>query len=198
MNIGSHFLEFCEPRGWLICRTAEHWVGGQVGQQENYAARVVDIYEARTQPDERAIRFHHTDDAIADRRANRQLVMRIVRKEVQLKSDLEEALVLALPEKPRKELRRLLAARYGELAVPIPDNSPAGASADLSRALKEFGEWVEATGKLLEGDMVISEADPMRELEEALAETDEAVGAILGLRWAIDTAIKKKVNGKAK
>lgn len=164
-----------EPRSRLIGRFIEHWLQGTVAKQVAYADDVRACYWAQLpDADDRAIEFHPVQGE-RDLKANRQLVMRMVRGvDVRMPVDMEEALVEALPDGPQRELKRMLAARYGLLAVPMPCGSIG--SAKLSRLIKEFGDAVASYGPLLD-DGVIDENDSKDLLDGAIGETEDLLGA---------------------
>ncbi|HZP85889.1 MAG TPA: hypothetical protein VFB54_03650 [Burkholderiales bacterium] len=105
----------------------------------SYAADVARLYNERTPSLARAIEFHETRDPYADERANAQIVQRFVDGRSRLPAEIEEAMVLALPEPYRGECKRDLAARYGDLAAPIPKESDSAAVADVGLLMKECG-----------------------------------------------------------
>jgi len=195
MTHESHFPKLLaprEPRARFIGRFIEHWLDGAKDKQGAYADEVRAIYFAHNpDPADRRIKFFSTDDALHDLRENRQVVMRRLRGEIKFEADFEEAAVLALPTGPRQSLLRQLSARYGLLAVPIPEVAGAGAS-NLAKLCKEFAEAVEAYGPLLDGDGQINAQDSTVKLLKALAETDDLLGVVTSHRAAICSALDAK------
>ncbi|MBA1446608.1 MAG: hypothetical protein M3H12_07795 [Chromatiales bacterium] len=178
-----------EPRSRLIGRFVENWLNGVVMDQAAFADDVRAIYFAHhPDPDDRRIKFCSTGDAPHDLRENRQVVMRRLRGEVKFESDFEESVIDALPDAPRRELLRLLSARVGLLAAPIPDLSVGGGACDLGRLSIEFGEALEAVGHLME-DGRIDAGDCRKKLDKAAKEIDDLLAVAVSFRHAIETAI---------
>ncbi|MCG7868210.1 MAG: hypothetical protein JAY74_17825 [Candidatus Thiodiazotropha taylori] len=138
-------------------------------------------------PSDRRIKFKQSDDAFCDLRENRQIVMRRLRGEIKFESDIEEAIIEALPEPERLVLYRMLFARVGLLAVKIPAVTTQGAAQDLGRFAREFAEAVEAVGDLL-ADGVIDANDSPEQLLRAKDELDDLIGAAVTFKSAIDIA----------
>jgi hypothetical protein len=106
-----------------------------------YGQAVADLYMQRTPPHARSIEFHATRDPYDDERANAQIVRRQLLGEVaRMAVDLEEALILALPEPFRGACLRDLAARLDLLAAPRPAADPARQTAHLGEMTKDAGE----------------------------------------------------------
>lgn len=182
-----------EPRSRLIGRYIENWLNGVVDKQQAYADDVrLRYYAMHPDPCDRSIRFHETGDALNDMRENRQIVMRRLRGKIKFECDFEEAAVDALPAQPRAALLQLLSARYGLLAVPVPQNTMPGVAADMARFAQEFGEAIRAYGELLEGDGVIDERDDPAKLRKALAETDDVIAAATVFREAVREALVRQ------
>ncbi|MEW8508903.1 MAG: hypothetical protein AB2598_19610 [Candidatus Thiodiazotropha sp.] len=177
-----------EPRSRLIGRYIENWLNGTIEKQSAYADKVREIYYSHyPDPADRRIKFKTSGDAHSDLRENRQIVMRRLRGEIKFESDIEEAIVEALPEHERMVLYRLLLARAGLLAVKIPAITTQGAAQDLGRFAREFAEAVEAVGDLL-GDGVIDRNDAPDQLERAQNELDDLIGAAFTYKAAIQAA----------
>ena len=91
--------------------------------RESFADEVVDLYHQRTPLALRGIQFHAVEkggDPYAVQRANAQLLFRMLQGPVRLAAELEEAVVLALPQPYQGACLSDLAARYGLLATPMP------------------------------------------------------------------------------
>lgn len=159
-----------EPRGKFISRFVLNWLDGVVTKRRAYSDDVRATYERRTAIEDRCIDFHHSADSDDDLRANNQLLMRMLDGTVRLPADLEEAVVLALPEKARWDLIRRLSARYGLLAVPEPVESVG--SAHLAELVKHFGEALQAYGPLLDDGVIDVKDDPAL-LDKAIGETSD-------------------------
>jgi hypothetical protein len=177
-----------EPRSRLIGRYIENWLNGTIEKQSAYADSVREIYHSHyPDPADRRVKFKTSGDIYSDLRENRQIVMRRLRGEIKFESDIEEAVIEALPERERMALYRLLLARVGLLAVKIPAVTTPGAAQDLGRFAREFAEAVEAVGVLL-GDGVIDCNDTPEELQRAKKELDDLIGAAFTFKVAIETA----------
>lgn len=100
--------------------------------------------------------------------------------------DLEEAMINALPDEPRKALQNELAARLGLLAAPIPNCNQADDVQGISRLMKETADALEAIAPML-ADGVIDSHD--RHLaKNALQQTNEAMAELVSMQARI-TAI---------
>lgn len=91
-----------------------------------YACAVADSYRERTPLQARSVEFHAGGCYDADARSNAQLLRRMLDGQVRMPIDLEEPLVLSLPEPFRSACLRELAARTGHLAAPLPATTGAG------------------------------------------------------------------------
>lgn len=181
-----------EPRSRLIGRYIENWLNGTIEKQSAYADSVREIYHSHyPDPADRRIKFKTSGDAFSDLRENRQIVMRRLRGEIKFESDIEEAIIEALPEYERFELYRLLNARAGLLAAKIPAVTTRGTAQDLGRFAREFAEAVEAVGVLL-GDGVIDNNDTPEQLEKAESELNDLISAAVTFKAAIEIARDKQ------
>jgi hypothetical protein len=177
-----------EPRSRLIGRYIENWLNGTVEKQSSYADNVRETYHDHyPDPADRRIKFKSSDDTFSDLRENRQIVMRRLRGEIKFESDIEEAMIEALPEQQRMELHRLLLSRSGLLVAKIPAITKQGSAHDLGRFAREFAEAVEAVGDLL-GDGVIDNNDSPEQLQHAESELDDLIGAAVTFKAAIEAA----------
>lgn len=134
-----------ETRAQCITRHVRAALRGSGATMRAVADRAVDVYHSRTALQDRAIEFHIGATAAAYEsaaRANAQLVERMLNGTVRLPADLEEALVLALPDVQRAECLRDLAARYGLLAAVQPGAN--GIAQQMTTA-----DMMLATGRLL-------------------------------------------------
>lgn len=185
-----------EPRPRLIGRFVENCLNGSIEKQAAYAWAVRQCYESQhPDPDDRLIKFPSiVGDAIRDQRETRQAVMRRLRGEIKFEADFEEAAVLALPPEPRRELLRLLAARYGLLPVPVP-NERGLTAADLARVTEEIGQMFSAYSPLLV-DGVINSRDSLHHLIEGLEQTDDVLAVVTCFRVALQNAIDERRRGR--
>lgn len=110
-----------------------------------YAARVVDVYHQRTALADRTVSFEvgTTSDALEKAtRANTQTVQRFLDGTVRAPIDIEEALVLALPDAQRTDCLRALAARYGLLAAPQPATDGPAQQIQVAELLRDTGRMM--------------------------------------------------------
>lgn len=167
-------------------RIAEHValaVARSALTERAYAQHVADIYLERTPLHVRAIEFHVSADPYADAQANAQIVKRMLDGRVRMPVDVEEALMLALPEPYRAHLFAELAERVGLM---VGERVPAEAAAQqqqLGALLHEMGHTVDALSRLLD-DGVLDERDAphapqalrrMEQLQARLAALQEGI-----------------------
>jgi hypothetical protein len=119
-----------------------------VGQvtQDSFAADVAELYHARTASHLRGVQFHEaarSADIYQTQRLNAQLLFRMLNPTgpTRMPCELEEAVVLSLPQPFRNECLRELSNRLGLLAVPMPCPTP-GALVTLGEFVGAFGECV--------------------------------------------------------
>ena len=107
-------------------------------KQADFADAVVHLYDVRTPLHAQSIHFHkHVkgSNPYDVQKANTQILFRMLRPEFtdsRMPVELEEAVVLALPEPFRDECQRELAERLGLLAAPLP----VGVDATVAQQLK--------------------------------------------------------------
>lgn len=152
-----------------------------VGQltQDSFAADVAELYNARTASHLRGVHFHQAArnaDIYQTQRLNAQLLFRMLNPNgpTRMACELEEAVVLSLPQPFRNECLRELANRLGLLAVPLPDANP-GALVTLGAFVKEFGECVlELSQTIADGHLdpndVANSARAVKELDDLIAQ----------------------------
>lgn len=114
-----------ETRAATIWHHVDQYLRHTRASQDDFAPEVAALYEQRTPLHARAIKFHAYaagDNPYDVNRANAQLLFRMLKPDgpSRLPVELEEAVVLALPQPFRDECLRELAARLGLLAAPIP------------------------------------------------------------------------------
>lgn len=126
--------------------------------ERTYAQAVVDIYHERTPDTARTLKFHVTKDPYADQRANCQLVRRMLDGAVRMPVELEEALVLALPQPYRRGLLTELAQRVGLLAAEEPSADAAGQQHQVADLLRDAGQALDKLSGMLD-DGVLDERD---------------------------------------
>jgi hypothetical protein len=149
---------------------------------EGLATRAVEVYESRTPLHARRIAFQPMSrDPYAAQRANATHVRRFLglsEPATRLPVELEEALVLALPDPFRAECLRELADRVGLLAAKAPDPqaSPLLVPADLMR---ECADVITALAPALcDGTYTAADLPAIREALGALADVSGAVASL--------------------
>lgn len=143
--------------------------------QRAYAADVVEIYE-RLPENQRDITFKHSDDIYTDMTRNAEKIMRYFGDDCRLPCDLEDALVLALPDKERSYLEADLAARRGLYVI-----TAEGGNIDRQAMLKEVGEAITASA----GD----------DVDVKIKEYREAGGAFLARADALEAEKSARITG---
>ena len=162
-----------EPRSQTIARHVREALRHSGLTEQSLAAEVVEQYHRRTSLHERNVEFHSgttTKQIDEAQRANAQLLRRMFGGLVRMPADLEESIVLALPEPYRRRLLRELAGRHGLLAVPMPSADCVSQHQALADLAREFGEAVEKVSPMLaDGKIDASDAAhapaAIRELE---------------------------------
>jgi hypothetical protein len=145
MRMNRESQSLSEPRSRVIARHVQLALAAGM-QMRAYAALVADCYMERTAPYDRIVEFHvgtTADAAEKAVRANAQLVNRFVDGTVKLPADMEEALVLSLPDDTRARCKAALAERYGLLAARRPDSAEATARSTAD-VMREAGEAIAA------------------------------------------------------
>lgn len=189
MICNGHPIKYTEPRTITIRRVVEEFLRETATAEDTFADNVKEQYHALVpNPKRRTLKFHETDDVSADMEANGQLLGRCLRKDsVRFPADLEEAVVAALPPQYRFPLMRELAARYGLLAVPIPEaNNTTHTATQLQKLMDGFGKSVEALAPVV-ADGVVDANDrkaakaALPKLEQLLAEAEYWRQALVGV-----------------
>lgn len=159
---------------------------------ESLAARAVDLYHERTPLEARHVPFVPVgrSNAYEALRANTVHVRRFLgmsQPTTRLPCELEEALVLALPQPFQRECMRELARRVGLLAArePDPDASVLAGPADLMR---ECAETITALAPALADGQFTAEDAPA--LRAALAKLADVHSAAHSLMAQIQDALK--------
>ena len=172
MNANIH-----EPRSDVIRRHVNNYFRTEkAATEESFADDVKGIYHDRV-PNEkdRIIHFHEGGDASKMLVANAQLMFRIIKGAVKFPADIEEAVVLTLPEPYKGDCLAELAGRYGLLAAHVPDISCNESVSNISHLMKETGEAIEKLAPML-ADGVIDEndahlaKDALKEINDVFAE----------------------------
>jgi hypothetical protein len=163
-----------------------HWelaVRASGESTESLAARAVELYESRTPLHARRLSFQPLrGDLYTALRANALHVRRFLglsEPATRMPVELEEALVLALPEPFRGECQRELADRVGLLAakVPEPSGDPTLPAAELMR---ETARVITALAPALRDGRITAEDMPA--VIDALGALADVSGAVASLR----------------
>lgn len=155
----------------------------------SFSTAVVTQYHGRTAPAARGVLFHTDGDAYRCMRTNAQIIRRYLDGEPRLPCELEEALVLAMPDPWRTRCLSELAARYGLLAARIPEQGRA--ETDISQLFREAGEAGAAIAQWLEGvrEMGVHESQVAATAEKEL---HDVIAAATGLLARIATVRRAK------
>ncbi len=186
-----HFLP---PRSAVIFAHVRAAVASTGLNLRKMSATIAETYVALVEPEERTVPFRSgvtVDDIFKAEKHNAQVMARYMDGTVKvLPADLEDAVVLSLPEPHRSNCERDLARRRSILAVPMPDGTEAGDNACLARVYMEFGQFVESLAPAL-ADGRICEAD-LPHARRIFNESDDVITAIMALRervqWLVDPA----------
>lgn len=167
-----------ETRDLVIARHVRLALDNSTLTEETYADDVRQVYEARTPEHLRRVPFErHTagGDPYKVLRANAQTVRRqLDGHTVRMAAELEEALVLALPQPFRRACMVELAGRYGLLAVEQPAACGPGAIDQMGHLASDFGRCITALAATI-GDGHLCAGDAagagvvIRELDEVIA-----------------------------
>lgn len=137
-----------------------------------YGQTVADLYMQRTPLHVRTIEFHVSRDPYADERANAQLVKRFLTDVVRMPVDLEEALVLALPEPFRGACLADLAERLNLLAAPRPAQDAMRQTIHLGEMARDAGEVMIALAPMFaDGRIDSNDAGLARHALDRIAKT---------------------------
>lgn len=154
-----------------------------------FARAVREHYEATVPEPQRRVEFSGHRDSYERMRLDAQLVRRFEHDvRYGLPADLEEAMVLALPEPARARCLAALAGRYGLLAAPIPRRGAGDGIACLGALTKEFADvlkevapmWADGTITQAEHDAARRALREIRDLEAQLASLRTALKNALG------------------
>lgn len=163
--------------------------------QANFADDVVRVYHERTPLPARGIAFREHvrgTDPYAVLRANEQLLFRMLRTDgaVRLAVELEEAIVLALPERFRHECLRELNARYGLMAAPLPEVEGAEVTTAVGNLTRDFGECLAALARTVsDGRLETSDA---KDAPAVIRELDDVIAGAISLRAAHQSLLQPR------
>lgn len=155
--------------------------------RESFAQAVMDLYHSRTPLHLRTVTFHQLDrgaDVYKVQRANAQLLFRMLDPDgpTRLCVELEEAVVLSLPEPYKSECLRDLSHRYGLMPSPQPATSAVGCAVQLGGFSSAFGECITALAVTV-GDGWLEPTD-RDHADEVIAALDKLAALTAPLRRA--------------
>lgn len=153
----------------------------------SYATHVRDEYDARTPVATRGIHFRTTRDPYSDEKLNAQTLQRLLDDPAKLPCEIEEALVLALPEPFQSECRRELAARMGELAAPMPREGHGAAVADAAALMRETGEALALLAPAFDGNSILPHQ--RASAKRALGELDDVLSTTVAIKTRLTEAL---------
>lgn len=149
---------------------------------ETFAQTVADLYHERTPLELRGVRFHEVGraDPYRDMRKNAQIVRRYLAGELcRMPVELEEALVLALPDPFQSACLRELAGRYGLIAAAAPASDGDEQVQQVAELMRAAGETISAIVPMLDDGLIdITDAD---HAPDALAQLEQLQGHVVTL-----------------
>jgi hypothetical protein len=147
-----------ETRSQIIAEHALLAMRRSAMTERTYAESVAEVYQERTPLHLRTVQFASSADPYADTEANRQTVKRMLDGRVRMAVDLEEALILALPQPYREHLIADLAARLGLRVAAAGSATAAGQQHQVGDLIRTAGEAVQTLSTMLD-DGVLDERD---------------------------------------
>ena len=148
---------------------------------EKYAIGVVQAYHARTPDHLRSVAFDvDRADPYAAARANAQKVRRMFfGGPVRMAAELEESLVLALPEPFRSACQRELAERYGLLAAKLPSGVAGEQVQHVAELITTAGDALAALAPVLSDGVI--DADDAAGIPAALERLEAHLATVTTL-----------------
>lgn len=155
--------------------------------RDDFAEEVAHLYHQRTPLHERSLKFHKHSagtDPAAVRTANKQLLFRMLDPEgpTRMAAEIEEAVVLALPQPYRDQCQAELAARLGLMAAPLPAEDVVAAAVSCGELTVTFGECLQALAATI-GDGRLDPSDAAS-APAAIKELDHLIALATSLRAA--------------
>lgn len=162
-----------------------------------FANDVAALYAARTPLEARSIQFHQWHpglDATTVQRANAQLLFRMLRPDgpSRMPVELEESVVLALPQPYLADCQRELAGRMGLLAADLPAPVDAPLAAHLNspvELMRRAAVAVERIAPMLEDGRIGPE--DAAHFTAALSALNDVAGACVTLNAQIHQAMQE-------
>lgn len=173
-----------EARAACIVHHANMALRKSVLTDRAYGQAVADLYMQRTPLHARTIEFHVSHDPYADERANAQLVKRFLTDVVRMPVDIEEALVLALPEPFRTACMTDLAARLNLLAAPRPQTGGTQQTVHLGQMAKDAGEVMIALAPMFKDGRIDAHDAPLA------AHALDAIAQTMAMLASLDATIR--------
>lgn len=176
-----------ETRSQTIIRYTQMYMRNTGTSMPTMASLIAEEYLNSTKQSHRMVKFHSGGDAHADMRANAQVIRRFIEGEHRLPCDLEESWVRALPDPYRTQLIGQLNARYGLLAVRMPQHIQEAHASGLARLMKDTGEAAEVVAQML-GNNKFGPED-MGRYNDAMRELDDVIVAAIELKNRIHNGV---------
>lgn len=181
-----------ETRSTTILRHVQAYLLRTSVSEQSYAEEVRRVYHERTpDPKARTLQFHGGGDAYEDMKANGQLVGRILSRAVRMPVDLEESLVLALPQERQRACWVELAARVGRMSIAHPEDGVSGVAEDLGRLTSDVGDLLMALSPLL-ADLKIDHHDDLSDLKLARTRARQLSSSVHVIIEQLSEAISEK------
>lgn len=158
---------------------------------ETYSEDLLQIWLARTPADARSDDLNTGVDLFARVKANGQKLRRWANPDIPARPpiDIEEALVLALPQPYRGQCLTELASRFGGLFIDLPEGAVTlGLAGEL---LASVGETCTKLAPVL-ADNRIDENDSEESLLELRAAASSMQAKLAGLLLQVDAALEQK------
>jgi len=168
-------------RDQVVWAYAHRLINETVVSWASYAADVVVHYERLVAVEVRNIHWSQHKDVPTRMKLDGQDLRRFegdYKSAYGLPAELEESMVMALPEPYKAACVADLAARYGCYATPVLEKG--GAVIGLGTFAIEVGEWLQVTGQMLD-DGVIN-GDDAELAQQAIHEGDDVIAAVLALQ----------------
>lgn len=162
-----------------------------------YVERAINHYKSTVPEPLRELKPFDTDTVnglvAAEKRISRLVHTPVNEKPQSIPSELEEALVEALPEPERSDVRAALCERYG--IIPVLESEVGGNNrlADLGSFVRESGEAIHQLSKVLTQTGI--ENMPVKEVMLARKELMDVVEAAMCIKRQIDGVLNADAEG---
>lgn len=164
----------------------QQWQRESSASWPTIATVVRETYDHMVDEHARCVPFSHHRDAYERSRLDAQTLRRLFERSEGFPMDLEEACVMALPDRYRQDCINELAARIGQHSGPMGDGD-AEVFDSIGRFAKEFADVIEAVGPAL--------ADGHWGPEDMAyaARIDKELRDLIGMADAMRTDVRTKV-----